>query len=172
MGVCCKAWDLRSASEDATVILNFRFSVGKCTMRISVLFLLVIAALASGCSPGSLKDFRHEGESACRDIVADLQSIENREDLMRMEPILKKRFEKLVSLIIEARQFQIAYPEEALSVQMPQENDLSDVLKEELERVYSIEGGKEIVERAEREAMLKLDAFEKMREKQKELRIK
>lgn len=141
-------------------------------MRASTFFLLFIVALFVGCSPGSLKDFRHEGESTCRAIISDLQSIENREDLMRMEPILKRRFEKLATIIIEARQFQIAYPEEALSVQMPQENEISDTLKEELQRVYSIEGGKEIIERVEREAMLKLDAFEKMKEKQKDLRIK
>ena len=125
-----------------------------------------------GCSPGSLSDYRHEGESACRDIIGDLQKIEKREDVARLEPVLKRKFEKLVSVIIEARKFQIKYPEEALALPIALESDVSDLLKEELQRVYRIEGGQEIVERAQREAMLRLDGFEKMREKQKDLRVK
>jgi hypothetical protein len=124
-----------------------------------------------GCSPGSLNEYRHEGESTCRDIIGDLQSIETREDLASLEPILKRNFEKLVSVIISARQFQINNPEEALALPVLLESDVSNLLKEELERVYRIEGGKEIVERAQREAMLRLDGFEKIRGKQKELRV-
>jgi len=134
--------------------------------------LLCCGCFLVGCSPGSLNEYRHEGESTCRDIIGDLQSIETREDLARLEPILKRNFEKLVSVIISARQFQINNPEEALALPVLLESDVSNLLKEELERVYGIEGGKEIVERAQREAMLRLDGFEKIRGKQKELRVK
>jgi hypothetical protein len=134
--------------------------------------LLCCGCFLVGCSPGSLSDYRHEGESTCRDIIGNLQSIETREDVARLEPILKRNFEKLVSVIIEARHFQIKYPEEALALPVLIESDLSDLLKEELERIYRIEGGKEIVERAQREAMLRLDGFEKTRGKHKDLRIK
>ncbi|MCX6990298.1 MAG: hypothetical protein NTX49_04450 [Chlamydiae bacterium] len=134
--------------------------------------LLCCGYILVGCSPGSLSDYRHEGESACRDIIGDLQSIETREDVARLEPVLKRKFEKLVSVIIEARQFQIKYPEEALALPVELESDVSDLLKDELQRVYRIEGGKEIVERAQRESMLRLDGFEKIRGKQKDLRIK
>ena len=134
--------------------------------------LLCYGCFLVGCSPGSLSDYRYEGESTCRDIIGDLQRVETREDLARLEPILKRNFEKLVIVIIGARQIQIKYPEEALALPLHVESDVSDLLKEELERVYRIEGGKEIVERAQREAMLRLDGFEKIRGKQKELRVK
>lgn len=138
-------------------------------MALALVCLMVVVA---GCSPGSLKDFRLEGESICRDIIDDLQRVETRDDIARLEPVLKRHFEKLVSIIIQAREFQIKYPEEALAFQGPQDAEVSDIMKEELQRIYRIEGGKEIVERAQRESMLRLDAFEKMREKHKELRIK
>lgn len=141
-------------------------------MKKMAITLLCITLFTVSCSPGSLKDFRHEGESVCRDIVDDLERVETREDLARLEPFLKKHFEKLASIIIEAREFQIKYPEEALAFQGPQEAEVSEIMKEELQRIYRIEGGKEIVERAQRESMLRLDAFEKMKEKHKELRIK
>ena len=134
--------------------------------------LFCLASFLLGCSPGSLSDYRHEGESVCRDIIGDLRSVETREDLTKLEPVLKRKFENLVSVIIEARQFQIRYPEEALALSGPLDSDVSDLLKQELQRIFGIEGGKEIVERAQREAMLRLDAFEKTREKQKDLRIK
>jgi len=141
-------------------------------MKKMALALVCLMVVVAGCSPGSLKDFRLEGESICRDIIDDLQRVETRDDIARLEPVLKRHFEKLVSIIIQAREFQIKYPEEALAFQGPQDAEVSDIMKEELQRIYRIEGGKEIVERAQRESMLRLDAFEKMREKHKELRIK
>lgn len=141
-------------------------------MKKIALALVCLMVFVAGCSPGSLKDFRHEGESVCRDIIDDLQRVETHDDIAKLEPALKRHFEKLVSIIIQAREFQIKYPEEALAFQGQQEAEVSDILKEELQRIYRIEGGKEIVERAQRESMLRLDAFQKMKEKHKELRIK
>ena len=73
---------------------------------------LIFMVLLCGCNPSSLEDFQHEGEALCRSIVADVQDINNREDLAKASPKLKKRFNNLVDLMIEARTYSQAHPEE------------------------------------------------------------
>jgi len=141
-------------------------------MRIHLIFTCFLGCILFSCSPSSLEDFHFEGESVTREIIEELEMIQTREDLALHEQSLKKKFEKLVAIIIQARQYQIDYPEEALSHQLLQESEISAKLMQEIQRVYQIEGGRESVERAQREPMLRLDGFEKIRKKQKELRIK
>ncbi len=132
------------------------------------LFFLFTAFVVCGCQPTTLEDFQCEGSSVMRFLLQDLRKIEDREDLSRMEPILKKDFEKLVELIIQARVFQQRNPE----VESPFQNinaTLNLSLIEELKRIYDIEGGRECVERSQREAMLRLDAKEKMIERQQSI---
>jgi hypothetical protein len=115
--------------------------------------------LLTSCSPNSLEEFRREGESQCRALVLTLQSIETNEQLIRFEPILKNHFNKLVNLMIEARLYQVENPDyEALELS---KNGVNDLLKEELRRIYTLEGGREIVERAQHEALIHLDAAER-----------
>ncbi len=118
---------------------------------------LLFMVLLCGCNPNSLEDFQHEGEALCRSIVADLQDINNREDLVNASPKLKKRFNNLVDLMIEARTYSQEHPEECA---LPPSTS-SEQLLSELKRVYALDGGKEIVERAQREALIRLDAFER-----------
>ena len=125
----------------------------------------------SSCSPGSQQDFRREGQFLCKELIQDLQTIQSREDFLLLEPILKKRFEKLVYVIIKAKEHQIKHSEDFFSVEADAAG-VSDLLKEQMIRIYSIEGGREFIERTQREAMLRIDSFEKLKQKQKELRIK
>lgn len=112
------------------------------------------------CSPSSMSDFRHEGESRFRTIVQTLQQIEDREQLLRAEPTLKKHFELLIALMIEARKYQQNHPEDAL-LEIDQSLPIEAELQEELRRIYLIEGAREVVERAQQEALVRLDAFER-----------
>ncbi|MBY0528682.1 MAG: hypothetical protein K2P51_00650 [Rhabdochlamydiaceae bacterium] len=123
--------------------------------------ILCLLLLLFGCAPNSLDDFRHEGESRTRALIYDLQQINSREVLMRAEPNLKKHFEKLVDLMIEARQFQLKNPD--LELLETEERTFSLALKEELRRIYRIEGGREVMERAQQEALVRLDAYERAR---------
>lgn len=130
-------------------------------------FVLACVLLLSSCQPSSLEEFQMEGAAHARLLLKDLREIEMREDLVRLEPVLKKRFEKMVDVMIQARIFEQKNPgiEGAIHEVNP---ILSDSLKEEMRRVYSIEGGRECIERAQKEAMLRLDAKERMLEKQKQ----
>ncbi len=119
------------------------------------------------CSPSSLDDYQKEGQLFCRHLAKELANIHTREDLLKNELVIKKKFDELVELIIEARQYQIKHPEDYLAV--AEENPFSEELLFELKRIYSqIESGREIMERAQKEALIRLDGFEKKLTKQKE----
>jgi hypothetical protein len=124
-----------------------------------LVWIVYLLALPS-CQPTTLEDFQLEGAPLARRLLEDLKKIETREDLLLLEPALKRDFEKLVDLMIQARAFQ----QKNLDLEIPFQNInqiLNASLLEEMKRVYEIEGGRESVERAQREALLKLDAKEK-----------
>jgi hypothetical protein len=131
---------------------------------ISLLPLFLMAA----CSPNSLDDFRHEGESQSRALLLDLKKIESREQLIQSEPKLKRHFEELIALMIEARTFQQKHPDDLSSSEGQSRSDQE--LREELRRIYEMEGGREIVERAQQDALVRLDAFERALSRRKEKR--
>ncbi len=133
------------------------------TRQRKVLVILACCILAS-CQPTSLEEFQCEGDSLGRKLLSDLRKIEARQDLAFIEPVLKKDFESLVKLIIDARMFQQKNMDADLFLIQPNAF-LNASLKEELQRVYAIEGGREVVERAQKEAMLALHAKEQMLEK-------
>ncbi len=79
--------------------------------------------------------------------------------------MLKKHFEKIVGIVVQARLFQ----QRNVGLEVPIleiGQTLSRSLLEEMKRIYALEGGRECIERAQREAMLKLDAKEKALGKQ------
>ncbi len=125
------------------------------------LILSCFLPLFCGCSPNSSEEFHREGKERCRALVEDLAKIENREQLLRAEPLLKRRFESLVGLMIEAREFQQKHLEELEGEVAIEENEIDAKLETELRRIYAIEGGREVVERAQHEALVRLDAYER-----------
>lgn len=127
-------------------------------MLLGLLRCLVLAAAMAACSPSSTQEFRQEGESLCRRLTKELQQVETRDDLLKMAPLLKKRFQQFAELVMEARKFQREHAGEA----MPQDDGdylASEALMEEMKRVYQIEGGRKIIEDAQREALFALDAY-------------
>lgn len=138
-------------------------------MRFSFSFTLCLLFALSSCTPNSIEDFHHEGKSCSRALIDDLQKISTREELAFSAPLLKKHFEALVDLMIRARTFQENHPEESLALPFASETTISDELEEELRRVYKIEGGREIIERTQQEALVQLDAFERNCIKKKQM---
>jgi hypothetical protein len=129
-------------------------------MRAHVYLKIFFSLLCTaGCSPGSIEDFHWEGESQCRALVDELQAIHDRDELLRAVPKIKKSFEDLVALMIRAREFQEEHPDESLP--LISENSFSNKLQQELRRIYTLEGGREIMEGAQQEALVRLDAFER-----------
>ncbi len=132
-------------------------------------YVIFIFILFCGCSPNSLEDFQQEGESIIRKLTLDLETIHTREDLNKSLPKLKKKFDCIVDLLIEAKAYKEAHPDE-MSMELGEDNFYLNVdLMNELKRIYRLEGGKEIIEKTQRESLIRLDAFEKKLQKERQV---
>lgn len=132
-------------------------------LRIPIFALLLTLC---SCSPNSSEEFHREGEARCRTLVRDLEKIESRQQLVLAAPQLKKHFEALIDLMIEAREFQQKHMDEAALESDERTEDVR--LEEELRRIYAIEGGREVIEKAQQEALARLDAYERALAKRRE----
>jgi hypothetical protein len=128
-----------------------------------ILWLILLVSI--GCSPNSLEEYHQEGEAQVRKLVKELQGIHSREELQKALPLLRRQFDLLVDLIIEARRYEEKYPEEdfdaTYKISYPP-------LLDEIKRMYLLEGGRDLMEKAEREPLLRLDDFERASLKRKE----
>jgi hypothetical protein len=122
-------------------------------MRTHVFCVALLFCLA-GCSPSSLDDFRCEGESLCKELTQELRGIETSEQLIKEGPKIKTYFDKLAILIIQARKFQQEH--EYTENFVDGKSLASQNLLSELKRIYQMEGGRDIIEKAEQEALIKL----------------
>ncbi len=132
-----------------------------------MIYLFLPLLFLFGCSPNSLEDYQYQGEALCRTIALDLQKIHTRDELAANLPELKKLFSALINLIIEAKEFQLAHPEQEGIDPAYYEHEYADGLKDELARLCKLEGGRDLIEKAQREALIRLDSFEReIRKKQ------
>jgi len=118
---------------------------------------LLLPILLTACTPSSSEDFKREGESICQELTLDLQKIQTREELLRALPRFKKTFNSLVQLMIQAHKYQLRHPEEESFDSSFTTYQTNLELMSQLRRIYQIEGGQELIERAEREALIRLD---------------
>lgn len=111
----------------------------------------------AACSPSSHSDFVYESDRICKRLIKDLKGIEHSQDLAASQARLEKDFSDLADLIIEAKKVQLENPD--LFLQEILECPSSELLRQELVRVYAIEGGRDMVQKAEREALSRLERF-------------
>jgi hypothetical protein len=123
-------------------------------------FLTGAMLCLGSCSPNSSSDFQQEGEAWSRSLIKALKKIENREQLAEAEPYLKKQFEALIDLIIASHEFQHSHFDLPQEVAL-NESSVEKTLEEELRRIYAFEGGREVVERAQQEALVRLDGYKR-----------
>jgi hypothetical protein len=124
--------------------------------RSTSLTLLLTLLLLVGCGSRSLEDFREEGEQTTRSLVAELRQIHTRQELINASPKLKPLFNKLAVTMIAAREFQRTYPDQERLDLHDRDHGLSDQLRSELNRLYQLDGGREIIEKCEEDALKKL----------------
>lgn len=108
---------------------------------------LILTLLLASCSPKSPKEVRKKGEEVARHLVSQLQAIDSREELLHALPQLRKDFLKLADLAVEGH----ACLEEGPLP--PVNSKLNQQLRQELVRIYALEGGRQMVEEAERDAL-------------------
>lgn len=123
------------------------------------IFFIFFAAIS--CSPHSLDDFEEEGKGVIRSLIQELKAIHNREQLLASTNRLQQQFDRLAILMIAAKEFSFAHPELDKGEFFRNNHDLSDQLRVELNRLYRIEGGRQMIEKCQEKALHRLDAFEK-----------
>jgi hypothetical protein len=127
----------------------------------SSMFFSLVLLLLTGCGPKSLEDFREEGEGLTRSLIEELQSIHARDDLVDAAPRLQKLFNELVDVMIASREFKEKHPHLDALPLSKKDHELSDQLRGELNRILHLEGGREVIEKCQEQALERLDAFEK-----------
>ncbi|MBX7067693.1 MAG: hypothetical protein K1X28_10745 [Parachlamydiales bacterium] len=108
----------------------------------------MLVFLAS-CGPSTFDDLRFEGEAQTRLLAKELRSIESKEDLQKAIPRLRKRFNKIADLLIEAKKVPCQEGDGSLA---------SEELFAELARIYEMPGGREAIELAESQAVQRLQS--------------
>lgn len=122
---------------------------------------LAVLLVVGGCSPSSLQDFRQEGRRLNRELLAELQKLHTRQEVQQAAPILQQHYQEIVQLMIAARDFQQQHPDDPIPELDETDQQLSRQLMNELNRLYRIEGVREIIEKAQEPALSRLDAFER-----------
>ncbi len=121
--------------------------------------MLVCAA----CARQSLDDFLEEGEGITRALVIELKQVRTRDDLLAHAAKLQQLFNALVDVIIRAQEFKDLHPNAQPSNTYVNEQIMGDQLRVELNRVLRMEGGREVIEKTQEEALNRLDTFEQSR---------
>jgi hypothetical protein len=122
--------------------------------------------MATSCGPHSLEEFEEEGEGVMRSLIQELRVIHTREQLLAAYGRLQRQFDRLVIIMIAAEEFKHSHAEWEKEEFVRQNHDLSDQLRIELNRLYRLEGGRQIIEKCQEKALHRLDAFEKKLAKQ------
>lgn len=115
------------------------------------LFWLLI--LVFFCSYSSSLYIEKKSIKILKELLFQLDNIHTINELLDRELILQRQFEKLVDLIIEAKKLQIDKTDN---------EELSNSLQKSMERIYQIDGGQEIMEHLQCNALQRLDRFEKI----------
>jgi len=122
------------------------------------LILFISCLFLCSCGPRNLDDYAEEGEGIVRSLIQDLKIIHTREQLLAAASELQRQFEKLGAVMVAAEDFASAHPEADRGISQRFNHDLSDQLRVELNRLYRLEGGRQIIEKSQEKALFQLDA--------------
>lgn len=125
-------------------------------MKIFFPFLVLFLV---ACSLKSTRDFEAQGRAQLERLTQELREVHDLNELKLHQKSLKKRFTQLAKLMIQFNEFLEKNP------QMKKSPDDQLVLsafdlKQEMERLLSIEGAKEVVTNIQKEAFLQLSLVE------------
>lgn len=128
---------------------------------VKCMFLITVLPGISGCHRTSQEEIYEEAQSALRSLVLSLQEVRGHEAMQAYTSRVTRHFEKLVSLMIAAREASIEETSAHESLSMYSNENWGEKLRIELERIFEIEGGKEWIERCQYPALVQLDRFER-----------
>lgn len=111
---------------------------------------MIILILAAACTSGP-EAIREDSQVILRNLIREFQGVKSRETLMEREAKIQILFDRLVGVLVDAKKY-IDTHEQELEFKWKDQN-LSDELKGELNRLYRLEGCREIIERCERKSL-------------------
>lgn len=129
---------------------SFRFF-----LSVSPIFVL----LTSCHSSLTLEDYTEESQGIIKSLIKELQNIHNRDQLNLKKKQLQILFEQLVDVMIAIEIFLNSQPEKEKNYQFFTNHELSDQLRYELNRVLSIDGARQIIEKTQENAIHRLEKF-------------
>ena len=117
--------------------------------------LLIVLLCLTSCGRRSLDDFREEGESVTRSLIQELRQIRTRQQLLSSSKKLQYLFNKLADIMIAAQEFR---QKQKITEKSPDlvNPEISAKLRLELVRIYKLEGGRQIIEKCQEQALCKL----------------
>lgn len=132
-------------------------------------FLLCFSLICilCGCKQRSCADFQQQARVVIEALIQDLRQIEDLEDLMREVPLLQEHFDELVSIMIEAKKWQIKTKTpvqcclNSVDENCELRGELNKKLMSELNRLLRDPLARHFLEKAQQQALERLDAFEK-----------
>lgn len=116
--------------------------------------------LLTACSPSSTEDFREAGKAINKSLIKELKEVHTQDELVAKLPSIEKLFARLTDLMIAARKLQVKQQSSSTSPLTKEEQLVSDILRAELNRIYLLPSGKELIEKAQRQSLDKMDHFE------------
>jgi hypothetical protein len=124
-----------------------------------LLLTFFLPQLFTSCTQNSLDGYREEGQGIIRSIIEVLKPIHTREELVNSAPQLKRLFNNLTDILILAHEFRTKHPDAEVHGLTIDDHTLSDELRDELNRILRIDGGREILEKSQVEALNRLDTY-------------
>ncbi len=128
--------------------------------------VLILSLLS--CSVHSVESYRRKGAREAESFANELSTIHNSQELLRAEPMMRKHFLALVHLMIEARKWQKEH-----DIPLPDVRPCVayEHLQEQLARIAFMEGGREVIRRAQQEALICLDRQERRIQKRERAQL-
>lgn len=114
-------------------------------MKYFGLLLLLCLACSLACSSGSPDDYRERGSAILRALVKELKKVHTREELMDREAKIHHLFAEMSLLVHEADTYLQVHPGIEVPLFSRADQDLSDELQIELNRLLRKEGCREIL---------------------------
>lgn len=105
------------------------------------IFLIFFAA----CSSNMPEHYRERGSAIIRSLVKELKKIRTKEELMDRYTKIEDSFKRLHLLVEESRELLARNPEMEIPLFSRQDQDLSDELQSEINRLLRVEGCREVL---------------------------
>lgn len=108
-------------------------------------FWFLILFFLTACSSPSPEHYRERGSALVRALVKELKKVNTREELMDHEARIRELFYEITSLTLEINTYLKAHSEMEIPLFTRQDQDLSDALQHELNRLLRKEGCQEFI---------------------------